>query len=296
MTTTDPHPEPPAVSYDISSDVVDTAVRHAIAATETEPVGDYGRAFLIPEGYTLTLVDERDQSDPDAPHHRSGTFRFVGVLSIAQYVNRYKTDDTLCYLNDLNGTGIESLTRDTKIARVVIDDHPVDATAFREHIAELVLRPTAAARRWGPALAGHHLGQDELLDLVVDGIREIAKPDGATLRDLVADLHAIRTTSARSVIRTGGQATVETADNVTLHGGTGNQVTIPETITVIFEPFAGVPASIVLDITVKPRIGQDEKVRFLLTAPKIDEQIADVLAVVHSDLEEHTAITPMWVP
>ena len=298
MTTTDPESASlsTSVAYDIDSDVVATAVRHAIAATETELVGDYGRAFLIPEGYSLRIEDERTLSDPAVPHHRSGAFKFVGVASLAQYVNRYKTADTLGYLRDLNGQGSASLTKDVAIAEFFLDDHPVDATAYRAHTATLVLRPTAAARRWGAALAGAALGQDELLDLVVDGIREIGRPDGATLRDLIADLHAIRTTSARSVIRTGGQATVETAGNVTLHGGTGNQVTIPETITVCFQPFAGVEHSIVLDLTVKPRITREEKVQFTLVAPQIDEQIADTLEVVHASLVEHTDITPMWVP
>ena len=156
------------------------------------------------------------------------------------YVNRYKTDATLGYVRDLNGRGATALTSDVEIANYVLDDHPADdaATGFREHIATLVLRPTAAARRWGSALAAKMIDQERLLDLVVDGIAEIAEPDGATLRDLVSDLHAIRTSSARSVLRTGGQATVEVADNVSLHSGTGTKVTIPEQITIVFTPYA----------------------------------------------------------
>lgn len=283
-------------SYDIDSDVVETAVRNAVTATDPVEVGEHGLAFLVPEGYTLTRLDRRELSDPTVPHHRAGHFKFVGVESIAHYVNRYKTDDSLGYIRDLNGAGTSVLCTDVPIADYILDDHPTTTTAFRDHKATLVLRPTAAARRWGAALAAATLGQDQLLDLVVDGIAEIATPDGATLRDLVADLHAIRTTSARSVIRTGGQATVETADNVTLHGGTGNQVTIPEKITVTFQPYAGIDTHIVLDIAIKPKIGTDEKVKFTLDAPGLDEQIATTLTTVRAALDEWTEITPLWIP
>jgi hypothetical protein len=295
--TTEPTWTPAEVSYAITPDVVDTAVRNAVAATEPTAVGDYGTAFLVPEGFTLTRIDVRDSSDPLPPHHIAHYTALVGVESFAAYVNRYRTENTLGYLRDPIGLGPAALTSDQRIGHYVLDDHPTDGrTAFRDHIVTLVLRPTAAARRWGKALAADHVDQETLLDLVVDGIAEIATPDGAVLRDLVADLHAIRTTSARSVIRTGGQATVEVADNVTLHAGTGNQVTVPESMTVVFQPYAGVDSHITLPIKIKPRITRDERVHFLLDAPALDDQLAATIRQVRAELDELTEITPMWVP
>ena len=71
--TTELEPGWTSVAYDIDSDVVATAVRHAIAATETETVGDYGRAFLVPEGYSLRVEDERTLSDPTVPARSSSS-------------------------------------------------------------------------------------------------------------------------------------------------------------------------------------------------------------------------------
>jgi hypothetical protein len=298
--TTPPDPvetlSPIVYGPDDLAKLISTAVDHAVAATDPVQLGDHGLTYLVPAGFKLEQRDIRDLSDPILPHHRSGKFSFVSVDSIAQYVQRYQSEDTLGYITDCTGRGPASLTGDLQVARFVLDDHPVDGTAFREHTATLILRPTPAGRRWGAALAAGAVDQERLLDLVVDGIGEIAEPDGATLRDLIADLHAIRTTSARSVIRTGGQATVEVAENVTLHGGTGNTVTIPERITVMFLPFTGVPAEIAFDITVKPKVGRDERVSFVLDAPALDERITEVLDDVAGLLKDGTGIVPMWVP
>lgn len=295
-------PDGPA-ALDIATVDTDTgalialAIENALHAVDPIDHGDHGRAYLVPDGYTLLLEDVRDMSDPVAPPLRMGTSKYVGVRSLAAYVNRYKTDATLGYIFDLNGQGPRSLLTDITIARYQLDDHPVDGTGHRLHAAELVLRPTTAARRWASALAAPQLDQEQLLDLVVDGIGEIADPDGATLRDLVADLHAIRTTSARSVIRTGGQATVELTENVALHSGTGTQVTVPETITIVFAPYAGLAVlGVQLTVSVKPRVTKDEKVVFKLDAPALDDEIARVVGDVAGQLAEATGIEPMWQP
>lgn len=276
--------------------LISEAVDHAVAATDPVSIGDHGLSFLVPDGFKLERVDVRDLSDPQLPHHRAGLFRFVTIGSVAKYVDRYKTGDTLAYITDVTGRGPATLTGDLPVASYVLDDYPASGTAHREHIAQVVLRPTPAARRWGRVLTAGTIDQETLLDLVVDGIREIAAPDAASLRDLIADLHAIRTTSARSVIRTGGAATVEVAENVTLHGGTGNTITIPELITVTFRPFAGVPTHVAFDIRVKPKVGRDDRVTFTLEAPDLDDQITQVLFVVADQLETQTGIAPMWIP
>lgn len=83
-----------------------------------------------------------------------------------------------------DGWTVDTLAVDTKLIVVVLDDHLAHPTAanHRTHRAELVLRPTAAARRWAKVLGeGQILTQEQMLDLIDDGIREIADPDGAVL-------------------------------------------------------------------------------------------------------------------
>src|SRR5690606_31339577 len=140
---------------------------------------------------------------------------------------------------------------------VIIDDHPTGGVARRAHAAKLVLRPTAAAKRWAAALKADTLTQEQFLDLIVDGLTEIGRPDGAVLRDLVQDLHAIRQTEIKSVIRTGGEGAIQLAENVKLHAGPGDTVTFPEEMTVVLTPFVGVEEQVVLNIRIKPTVGGD---------------------------------------
>lgn len=289
-------PLAPYASYDITADVVAEAVSNAVAAVEPTPVGEHGLAFLVPEGWNLNVQDGRTLSASRLPEYRDLTMPFVGVRSLAAYVNRYASPDTLGYIVDVNGKGAAPLVADLEAAHYVLDDIPVpDAqTARRAHRAKLILRPTAAARRWGGAL-GKALSQEQMLDLVVEGITEIAAPPGADLRDLISDLHAIRTTSAKSVIRTGGQLAVEVADNVTLHAGPGNRVEVPEKLTLVLAPFAGIASTLQVDVLIKPKV-IGETVAFVLTAPTLDQALASIIGEIAGHLTEATGIEPLWVP
>lgn len=283
--------------------IITEAIHNGIAATVPVPVGDHGLAFRRSNG-DHTVVDIRQFEDEvRRPTFRSGTHQFVGVMSLARYVARHiDAETTVAYVHDVYGKGISMMTSDTKAAFVVLDDHAADhptptapTVGRRAHRAELVLRPTAAARRWGAVLGGKRLEQDEFLDLVVDGISEIASPDGSTLRDLIGDLHAIRSTDIKSVMRTGGEGLIEVAENVKLHAGPGSAVTFPETMTLVLNPFAAVPDAVTLNVRIKPAV-RDARVVFALTCAELDDALARVLGSVADDLTDRTGLATHWVP
>lgn len=270
---------------------------HVPAARE---IGDHGLAFLVPTGYEVQVLDRRDCDD--FPARIVGDYPFVGVESFAAYIDRYHTEDTVTYVRDVYGRGWEMLTGDQKVAWVVFDDHPAaegdlaaDHGNWRQHVARLVLRPTTAARRWGAAIAAARVDQEQFLDLVVDGISEIAEPDGATLRDVVGNLHAIRRTDVKQVTRMNGETAIELAENVQLSAGTGNRVTFPETIKIILTPYAAVPDTITVDVRVKPRVHQDH-VTFELSAPALDDELARIVGSVAAGIAQRTGIAPLWTP
>jgi Uncharacterized conserved protein (DUF2303) len=157
---------PTTTNEDISLDeVIATAVANGIAAANlTHEFGDVGTGVLVPKGYDLKVVDVRNfEVETRLPLHRATTARFVDVESLAQYTRRYRSDASLAYIADPYGTGIEMLASDTLVASIVLDDHPSDEMAVntgkpagrQAHRAQLVLRPTAAARRWAAGLRHH---------------------------------------------------------------------------------------------------------------------------------------------
>lgn len=272
-------------------DIVTQAVANGIAACEPQWIGDHGLAIVRPEGWAVDTFDSRNFED--LPRHVELTQRFVAIQSLADYTALHADDTTRVYAIDTPGT----LAADTKLVVVVLDDHPgAGGVNYRTHRAELVLRPTAAARRWAKVLGeGQVLTQEAMLDLIDDGIREIADPDGAVLRDLVADLHSVRSTEVQSVIRTGGEATVTLAENVGLRAGTGNKVTIPEALTVVLTPWT-IPncPSIAVKVKVKPKV-RDKGILFELASADTDEALSDaraqIAAATGTDLER----TALWV-
>ena len=280
-----------------ATDLVRAAIDSGISVVEPIRVGDFGVILRRPGGDPVEIDMRRFEDEPRMPTFITGTYQFVGVRSLAGYVSRHADENTtVAYVHDVYGKGTAMLTSDTKAAFVILDDHAGAQPQRRAHKAELVLRPTAAARRWGKVLAAPAIDQETFLDLVVDGIGEIAEPAGATLRDLVSDLHAIRSTEVKSVIRTGGEGAIELAENVKLHAGSGVQVTFPETMQIVLQPFAGVPDTMVLDITIKPAVTAANKVVFGLHCGTLDDKLAHVVASVADDITDQTGLPCHWIP
>lgn len=281
---------------DPTAALVDTAVRNGITATEPTALGDHGLAVLVPAGFRLEQLDVRNYED--SPRFADGTFLFVDIASWQAYTARHRLGSTVDYARDLTSAGLTALAADTTFVTTVLDDHRASAAVIgepvagrRKHLAQLVLRPTPEARRWSKALAAGRLTQEQMLDLIDDGIGQIAQPDGATLRDLVADLHAIRTTEVQSVVRTGGEAQITTADLVQLRAGKGNTLTIPEHMTVVFTPWFASITTVVVTVKIKPRI-ENGKVSFELVAPDIDRVVGDAVRAVAAGIDAPLLWTP----
>lgn len=279
------------ISLQDAASLVGEAVHHGITAAAPILVGDHGLLVRRPADWVAQVIDVRDHEDN--PRERAGKFNFATVDSLIRYIERFKDETTLGYITDVTSKGVNALTSEVYAAHYVLDDFRMDPpVANRKHQAHLVLRPTTAARRWGQAFQ-KKLNQLEMVELVIDGTGEIAAPDSADLRDLISDLHAIRTASAKSVVRVSGGLAVEVTDNVALHAGQGNLVTVPESITLVLQPWTAVDATITVEVKVRPIIN-GETVLFGLSAPHLEEALNDVLRTIHSDLATGTGIEPFW--
>ena len=273
------------------------AADNAVLAAEPVKVGDHGLLVRRPADWVAEVIDER-ASELHA-RNMKGARKFATVESLVRYVNRFKDENTLGYITDVTGRGAAVLAADVSAAYYVIDDwHRLDEQPMnRDHTASLVLRPTTAARRWAAALT-QPLTQVGMVELVIDGVGEIANPAAADLRDLISDLHAIRNSSAKSVIRTGGGLAVEVNENVSLHAGTGNLVEVPDTLTLVLQPWTAVDATITVEVKIRPTVNAGEQVSFRLSAPHLEEALNEVLRTIHADLSDTeaagTGINPFW--
>lgn len=280
---------------DLATVIRDTVARTNAARPHIGDVGDHGEVFVVPEGHEIRFVDVREFEE--FPRSKEGVFPFVGVRSFAKYVDRYRTGDTLAWVRDLFGAGVKAFTSDTRLVEVVFDDLPEDEEtggSNRAHRAVLVLRPTAAARRWGRVLE-QSIDQEMLIDLVTDGIGEIAEPAAADLQDLARDLHWIRTTAVSQVVRTGGEGRIELSENVELRAGRGRAVTFPEAITLVLTPFAAHADTFTLTVRVKAKVS-DGRVLFALSAPDLDEHLARLIGDIADEVHSTTGLEPLWTP
>lgn len=282
-----------AVEHSITATdaVIAEAVQNGIMATEPIPVGDHGMLVAVPTGWDVRTVDVRTHED--LPRQRAGRFEFVDVPSLTEYVGRYDSPDAVVYGKAVDDeSALNSLRTDSELLRVVLDEHPTGGVGHRAHTGVLVLRPTPGARRWAKALT-NALTQEQFLDLIDDGITEIADPPGAVLRDLISDLHAIRSSSVKSVIRTGGEASLEVADNVGLKAGSGTKVNVPEHLMLVIRPWTLSTTEIAVKVKIKPRIN-DSRVSFLLTAPDLEQLVTEAAAQIATTAQEALARPILW--
>lgn len=276
---------------DDTAGLISEAVQNGIMATEPIEIGDHGMLVAVPDGWDVCAIDVRPHED--LPRQRAGRFEFVDVPSLAEYVSRYDSIDAVVYGKAVDDeSALTSLRGDAELLRVVLDEHPTGGVGHRAHTAVLVLRPTPGARRWAKALT-NALTQEQFLDLIDDGITEIADPPGAVLRDLISDLHAIRSSSVKSVIRTGGEASLEVADNVGLKAGSGTKVNVPEHLMLVIRPWTLSTTDIAVKVKIKPRI-TDSRVSFLLTAPNLEQLVTEAAAQIAATAVQALARPILW--
>lgn len=261
--------------------IVAEAVANGIIAAEPVELGDHGLAMALPPGFNMQTFDVRQWEQ--RPRQITHTVKLTSIESFATYFQAHAVSGfTRLYAIDESARDL-TLKADRKVAMAVFDDHggAIEDERFprvglRQHVAELVLRPTVPALRWADVLSveGVTLTQEGLLNLIDDGIGEIAEPDAAVLRDLVADLHAVRTTGVQSIRRTGGDAAVTLTENVALRAGVGSQLTVPEQLTVSLVPWT-IPTCgrIYARVKIRPAL-RDRAITFHLSSAEAPSAIA----------------------
>lgn len=150
--------------------IVAEAVANGIIAAEPVELGDHGLAMALPPGFNMQMFDVRQWEQ--RPRQITHTVKLTSIESFATYFQAHAVSGfTRLYAIDESARDL-TLKADRKVAMAVFDDHggAIEDERFprvglRQHVAELVLRPTVPALRWADVLSveGVTLTQEGLL-------------------------------------------------------------------------------------------------------------------------------------
>lgn len=230
-----------------ASAIIESTKSLALAAASPEPLGDaeHVMSVAVPAGHTLQTIDLEQYADH--PRRKKARPTFTETSSLAWYLNTHKILGTTLYADPVSVS-----------VHAIIDDHSTDAPGHRDHRAELVLIRTPGCLRWLDAHA-HYLNQEDFAQLIEDGLTEIARPDGAELLEVAQSITATKSASFRSDRRLAtGRVQFAWHEELDASAGQSGELTIPETVTLVFEPFYGAE-----------KVQIDARFRYRLTSGKL---------------------------
>lgn len=209
--------------------IIESTKELALAASIPEAIDEdapfvYG--ITVPKGMQHQLID----LERYAPHPRRKKAQptFESTESFAEYVLEHETSGTTLYADPAA----------TKVV-AILDDHAKIAAGHRDHAAMLQLVSTPGCDRWIKAHA-QYLHQMVFAQLIEDGLTEIARPTGADLLEVAQSITATKNASFRSDRRLQtGRVQFAWHEELDASAGHSGDLTIPETVTLVFEPFYG---------------------------------------------------------
>lgn len=213
--------------------IIDSTNALTLAAAEPqtfERIPDLVRT-VTPAGFSENIIDL--ESYAETPRRKVANIEVLTTASLAQYVNEHRTMGTTLYADP-----------DALAVEAILNDHvpsvtDADAAGHRDHRATLRLTLTPGCDRWLKA-HGKYLDQEAFAQLIEDGLTEIAVPSGADLLELAQTMQSSTSAEFRSSIRlTTGQVQFQYVETGTARAGAQGDMTIPETITLVFAPFFG---------------------------------------------------------
>ena len=150
-----------------------------------------GRTFLVtPQGFDAKDVTRPNSLDRIPPKVITQQVTIQTADSLSEYVNRFKTDDTLL-IGDVSHNSIKA----------IIDYHAPGAAAFAEHTATLTLPYSFEWQTWSAA-SGKMLPQLEFARFLEENGGDVVAPAGADLLEVCRDLQAVRKANFKKAVRT----------------------------------------------------------------------------------------------
>jgi uncharacterized protein YfdQ (DUF2303 family) len=204
--------------------IIGTA-QQAVGLQDFDPALNY--AVVAPDGGVSLLDLEKFR---EAPDRARGTFKPATIESLVAYVETHKLDGaTTLWVHETSGLVV-----------AVLDDHSAKTPAWRQHRAELQLRPSSEWEFWMGA-NNRLMGQEDFANHLQEGLPDILNPDGATLLEIAEKFHASTEVKFRSgVDRTSGEVKFLYDESVEAKASTSQgDIAVPRQFTLMLAPFIG---------------------------------------------------------
>jgi uncharacterized protein YfdQ (DUF2303 family) len=204
------------------------AIDAGLALADPTPI-ERGALYsvLVPDGGAHTVLDTEKQSV--APWRPRSVYRPATVDALIAVVSRHHTgEETTIWVHPTDGRIV-----------AIFNDNATAGPGWRDHRAELQLRPTDEWRHW-LCHDGHLLSQVEFAEHIEQGLAEIVKPDAADMLELTQTISASSGANFRSAIRLhDGRVQAKYEETIDAQAGESGQLDIPTELSLAIAPFLG---------------------------------------------------------
>jgi uncharacterized protein YfdQ (DUF2303 family) len=252
----------------------------ALAAPHKSPLNDGIPFVVVPEGYKVEHLDERDES----PARATGVVKLRDANSFITYFNRQKRTESLIYASldpaKILGVIDDHLAYDDALS----GDHSAKGANWRAYRVEFAVPASREWKTW-TGKDRQPMTQLELAELIEDNLPDIVSPDGSTMLSVALNFEASKEGNFVSATRLqDGSTNFVWKEDV---NATGNKIAMPSQITLSIPVFEnGAPYSV--DARIKYRVQNGTlKIWYELVRPHKVLEVA--FRAIWSQIEEQTA-------
>lgn len=183
--------------------------------------------YIVPEGHGVHVLDH----EPLLPEPRrtKGTYRLHELDDLLDYANIHRDDhDTTTWID-----------RDKRLVTVVFNDASEAHAGWKDHRAELRLKPTPEWEAW-TGQDGTWLSQEDFAEFVQEAGTEFVSPDAATMLEIAQTFSGKTGVEWKQGTRLdNGEIQLAYVENVQASAGRNGDLEIPSTLNLQIAVFEG---------------------------------------------------------
>jgi uncharacterized protein YfdQ (DUF2303 family) len=264
----------------LDTDAINRLVALGGAANQFTPEGGDFPVILVPSGTNLLSLEKFLP-----PSRIQQQVTLLEVESFVAYVNRFKGEDTLIFVN---------VTEQGAVFKAVIDYHGQEGPDYCSHVVNFSLIQTPEWKTWMEA-DRDLMSQVDFATWLEDNEKLLREPSGAALLELVRDLHGHKNARFNSAVRLDtGAHTVGYEEDVVIRGSNSSksdEMALPPVIVAGISVFQGAPAYKVA-ARLKCRV-EDRQLHLFFETINSHTIVRESIMLAVKEVAEKTKIIPL---